>query len=142
MPEKILIVEDNPLNMKLMLMTLRNYGYTLLQATDGEEAIDFARREKPDLIIMDIRLHKMDGQEVPRRLRRMPDFKDTPIIAVTAHAMKGDREKFLGAGFDHYLPKPIDTRELPKFVAKILLSHQKSAILMSVKNDGKENPRS
>jgi CheY-like chemotaxis protein len=69
MPETILIVEDNPLNMKLMIMTLRNHGYTLLQATDGEEALGIAQRDKPDLIIMDIRLPGMDGQEVMRRLR-------------------------------------------------------------------------
>ena len=84
MKEKILLVEDNPPNMRLMEMTLRMKGYTLLKATDGEEALDMAINHKPDLIIMDMQLPKMSGLEVTRRLRQMPAFNHTPIIAVTA----------------------------------------------------------
>lgn len=121
MPKKILIVEDNPQSMKVLMMALRPHGYTLLEAADGEEALKVVSSgERPDLIIMDIQLPKIDGLEVTRRLRQVPEFSHIPIIAVTAHAMKGDKEKIVGAGCDAYLPKPISTRELPRVVAKML----------------------
>ena len=122
MPKKILIVEDNPQNMKLILMTLRPHGYNLLGVTAGEEALKAINREKPDLIIMDIQLPKMDGLEVTRRLRQVPAFRHIPIIAVTAHAMKGDKDKIIEVGCDAYLPKPFNTRELCKVVAEMLQS--------------------
>ena len=125
MKGKILIVEDNPLNMKLLEMVLRAKNYTLLKATDGEEALDMAMREQPDLIIMDIQLPKMSGLEVTRKLRETPAFSHTPIIGVTAYAMKGDEEKVIESGCDAYLPKPINTRELPEVIAKMLLQRQK-----------------
>ena len=121
MKEKILIVEDNVQNMRLMEMTLRDGSYILLKATDGEEALEVAIREQPDLIIMDIQLPKLSGVEVVKRLRQMPEFSSVPIIALTAYAMKGDKEKFIEAGCDAYLSKPINTRELPKIVADMLL---------------------
>lgn len=124
MPARILVVEDNPMNMKVVLMTLKRYGYTLLEAVDGEQALEMATREKPDLILMDIQLPKMDGMEVTRRLRQMPDFKQTPIIALSAYAMKGDREKGMEAGFDDYLSKPVNTRELPKVIEDMLSSRR------------------
>ncbi len=133
MKEKILIVEDNPQNMRLIEMTLRARGYSLLKATDGEEALEMAIREKPDLIIMDLNLPKVSGLEVTERLRQMPAFNHIPIIAVTAHAMKGDEEKIIEAGCDAYLPKPINTRQLPEVVAEMLLKRQK--------DNGQENPR-
>jgi len=120
MPKKILIVEDNPQNMKLILMTLRRYGYNLLEATDGEEALKIAKGEKPDLIITDIQLPEIDGLEVTRRLRQMPSFSHIPIVALTAHAMKGDKEKIMEAGCNAYLPKPFNTRELPRVIAEML----------------------
>lgn len=125
MPKKILIVEDNPQNMKVELMALRPHGYILLQATDGEEALQIAMRDKPDLIIMDIQLPKVSGLEVTGRLRQMPDFRHTPIIAVTAYAMRGDKEKAIEAGCNAYLSKPINTRELPKVVAEMLSKGKK-----------------
>ena len=125
MPKKILIVEDNPQNMKVELMALRPHGYILLQATDGEEALQIAMRDKPDLIIMDIRLPKVSGLEVTGRLRQMPDFSHLPIIAVTAYAMRKDKEKAIEAGCDAYLSKPINTRELPKVVAEMLSKGKK-----------------
>ena len=121
MREKILIVEDNAQNMRLIEMTLRAGGYTILKATDGIEALDIATRLRPDLIIMDIQLPRMDGVEVTARLRQMPEFQTIPIIAVTAYAMKGDEEKFAKAGCDAYLAKPINTRELPGMIAEMLL---------------------
>lgn len=106
-------------------MTLRAGNYTLLKATDGEEALDTATREQPDLIIMDMQLPRVSGLEVTRRLRQMPAFRHIPIIALTAYAMKGDREKFIGAGCDAYLSKPINTRELPEIIGKMLLKYRK-----------------
>jgi len=120
MKEKILIVEDNPQNMRLFEMVLRAKGYILLKATDGEEALDMATRERPDLIIMDIRLPKMNGLEVTRKLRQTPAFSHTPIIGVTAYAMKGDEERIIESGCDAYLSKPINTRELPEVIAEML----------------------
>ncbi len=124
MPEKILIVEDNPQSMRLIEMVLRAKGYTLLEATDGREALEVAVRDEPSLIIMDIQLPEMNGLEVIRRLRRMPAFNHVPVIAITAYAMKGDKEKFIESGFDAYLSKPINTRELPREVAEKLAGQQ------------------
>ncbi len=128
MKEKILIIEDNSQNVRLLKMALRAKGYTLLEAADGEEALDMAINNKPDLIIMDIQLPKVNGVEVTKKLRQMSDFKQTPIIAVTAYAMKGDEEKIMKAGCDAYLSKPINTRQLPEIVAKMLLQRQKDSI--------------
>jgi len=105
-------------------MTLRTKGYTLLKATDGEQALDTAVKEHPDLIIMDMQLPRMSGIDVTRRLRQMPEFNNTAIIALTAYAMKGDREKFIEAGCDAYLSKPVNTRELPEMIAKMLLGRK------------------
>ena len=125
MKEKILIVEDNPQNMRLIKMVLRDKGYTLLEATDGEEALDLAKRELPDLIIMDIQLPKLSGLEVTKKLRETSAFSHVPIIALTAYAMKGDKEKFINAGCDAYVSKPINTRELPGVIAEMLLQAAK-----------------
>ena len=123
--KKILVVEDNPQNMKVVLMTLKPHGYTLLQATDGEEALKVAVSDNPDLIIMDVQIPKLDGLEVTRRLRQMPSFSRVPVIAVTAYAMKGDEEKVREAGCNAYLAKPINTRQLPEMVAEILQKQEK-----------------
>ena len=125
MKQKILIVEDNPLNMRLIEMILKANSYTLLKATDGEEALDIATRERPDLVLMDIRLPKVSGLEVARKLRKNAAFSHIPIIALTAHAMKGDEEKAIRAGCDSYVSKPVNTRELPKLVANMLMVRQK-----------------
>jgi len=123
--EKILIVEDNPRNMRLITMTLSAKSYELFEASDGEQALDMAIRQRPDLIIMDIQLPKMNGLKVTRRLRQTPAFSHIPIIAITAYAMKGDKEKAIDAGCDVYLPKPINTRELPGLIAEILQQRRK-----------------
>ena len=121
MAEKILVAEDNPTNMKLITVALKKQGYTLLQAADGEEALEAAVRNAPDLIIMDMQLPKTSGWEVTRKLRQMPDFGNVPIIAVTAYAMKGDKERAIEAGCNAYLPKPIDINQLRSVVAEMLL---------------------
>ena len=125
MKERILIVEDNPQNMRLLEMVLRARNYALVKATDGEEALDVAMRERPDLIIMDIQLPKLNGLEVTRKLRETPDLRHTPIIGVTAYAMKGDKERIIESGCDAYLSKPINTRELPEVISQMLLQRQK-----------------
>lgn len=120
MTEPILITEDNPRNMKLMEAVLRPHGYAILKAADGEEALAVAAREKPALILLDMHLPKLSGLEVLERLRRMPGFGDIPVVAVTAYAMAGDKEKFLAAGCDAYVSKPINVLELPRLVAEML----------------------
>lgn len=106
--KKVLIVEDNPANMRLVKMALKNESCILLEAMNGEDALRVAHAEAPDLIVMDIQIPKMDGYEVARALRQSPSFRTIPIIALTAHAMKGDEERALNAGFDRYVSKPID----------------------------------
>ena len=128
MKEKILIVEDDAQNMELMQMVLGAKGYALLQATDGQEALDVATRERPALIIMDIKLPKMNGLEVTRKLRETPALNHILIIGVTAQAMKGDRERIIGAGCDAYLSKPINTRELPRMIEKMLSKRKKTSL--------------
>jgi CheY-like chemotaxis protein len=118
--KKILIVEDNPTNLRLIRMVLRNKGYSVLEATDGEEALLVAIEGRPDLIVMDIQLPKMDGLEVTKRLRQTSYFRQVPIIALTASAMEGDREKIIAAGCDEYISKPVNTRRFPLLVAEML----------------------
>ena len=124
--EKVLIVEDNPQNMKLLEMLLRAKDYILLKAYDGEEALDMAIREQPDLIVMDMQLPKMSGLEVTKQLRQTPVFSHTPIIALTAYAMRGDKEQFMEAGCNAYLSKPISTRELPVIIDQMLQEHREN----------------
>ncbi len=129
MEEKILIVEDNPVHTRLMEMTLRAKNYTILKATDGEEALIIAMKERPDLILMDLNLPKMTGFEVTRKLRENPAFSHTPIIALTAYPLEGDSQRIIDSGCDMYLTKPIDTRELPEVIAKMLSQGQKDSSL-------------
>lgn len=108
--KKVLIVEDNEQNMELFRDLLISKGYAVMEAVDGEAALDKVHYETPDLILMDIQLPRMDGVEVTRRMRNYPALNTTTIIAVTAHAMKGDREDFLKAGFNDYIAKPINIK--------------------------------
>jgi diguanylate cyclase (GGDEF)-like protein/PAS domain S-box-containing protein len=105
---RILIIEDNPTNMELMVYLLTAFGYTPIAAYDGEEGVAAAIREQPDLIVCDVHLPKMDGYGVVAAIRGEPSLRAVPMLAVTALAMVGDREKLLGAGFDGYIGKPIE----------------------------------
>ena len=116
MGEKILVIEDNEQNQYLVSFLLEKNGYQVIVAQDGLEGISKAKEEKPDLILVDIKLPVMDGYEVTRQLRDLSDFKNIPIIALTAYAMKGDEEKTLEAGCDGYIPKPIIPEEFIKLV--------------------------
>lgn len=104
---RILVVEDNPANLELFLAILELGGYESLHASEGKEAIEIAAREVPDLILLDIQLPGIDGLAVVKELRSMPATKDIKTIALTAYAMKGDREMFLEKGFDGYIAKPV-----------------------------------
>ena len=116
----ILVVEDNQDNRELVVKVLKINGYDVIEAVDGQEALEKTRAENPDLILMDLFIPKIDGYEVTRRLKRDRDLKSIPIIALTAHAMKGDMEVALAAGCDGYIPKPINVRELPKQIEHFL----------------------
>jgi two-component system cell cycle response regulator DivK len=107
MAKTILIVEDNELNMKLFNDLLQANGYDTLQTMDGMEALDMAAEHLPDLILMDIQLPKISGLEVAKMIKEEDELKNTPIIAVTAFAMKGDEEKIREGGCDGYIAKPI-----------------------------------
>lgn len=109
---RILLVEDNELNRDMLSRRLRRRGYEVLEAVDGEEAIAIAIKEMPVVILMDMSLPKIDGWEATRRLKADPTMSHIPIIALTAHAMSGDREKALAAGCDEYGTKPIDLESL------------------------------
>lgn len=118
--KKVLVVEDNDLNLKLCLLALRASDATILVARNGDDAVVQVERENPDLVILDIRLPGRSGIEVAKAMRAMPTLKDVPILAVTACAMPGDKERILAAGCNYYIPKPIDTRAFPKIVHAIL----------------------
>jgi two-component system, cell cycle response regulator DivK len=117
---RVLVVDDNRDNRELVVKVLRQHGYRTSEAVDGEEALVLAAAELPDLILMDISLPGLDGYEVTRRLQVMNACKEIPVIALTAHAMKGDREKALAAGCCDYITKPINVRELPAQIARNL----------------------
>ena len=113
---RILIIEDNPANIELMSFLLGAYGHTPLSAADGPRGVAAARSERPDLIACDVNLPGMDGFAVLAALRTEPSLAGVPILAVTALAMAGDREKVLAAGFDGYISKPIEPES---FVAEL-----------------------
>ncbi len=116
----VLIVDDNPLNLKLVRVLLAVEGYDVRTATDSDEALAVLAAFHPRLILMDIQLPGMDGLELTRRLKADPASSDICIIAITAFAMKGDEERARAAGCDDYIAKPIDTRALPGIVARHL----------------------
>jgi two-component system cell cycle response regulator DivK len=120
MTKTILIIDDNPNNRQLVGDILTFHGYEVLMACDGEIGIALAREMRPDLILMDIQMPVMDGFAALGLLRKDPRTRTSKVVALTALAMKGDRERILRAGFDGYLAKPIATRELPQWVASYL----------------------
>ena len=123
MSARILIVDDNSVNLKLATDVLEMEGYAVEKAVDAEQAQELLKRSTPDLILMDIALPGMDGLTLTRKLKADERLKDVPVVAMTAFAMKGDEQKALDAGCDGYITKPIDTRKLPQQVAAYLLPH-------------------
>jgi len=116
----ILIVEDAPKNLKLARDLLMVSGYTTIEATDGEQGVELARTKKPDLILMDVQMPKMNGLEATRILKADTTTSNIPVLALTSYAMKGDKERILEVGCNGYLAKPFDIQELLKQVAKYL----------------------
>jgi len=118
--ESVLIVDDNPTNLKLVAYLVRAHAYDVHTATDAEAALEGIRLHRPRLILMDLQLPGVDGLELTRKLKTDPATRDIVIVAVTAYAMKGDQEKAMAAGCDDYVTKPIDTRTLPQLIARHL----------------------
>jgi two-component system cell cycle response regulator DivK len=112
-PRRILVVEDNPLNLKLVRDVLEFAGYDVIGAQSGEEGLRVAQQDPPDLVLMDLQLPGIDGTETLRRMREGSLGRDVPVVAVTAFAMAEDRERASLAGFDGFVEKPISVRELP-----------------------------
>ena len=117
--KKILVVEDVDFNRDLLVQLLED-DYEVIEAVNGQEGVEHAERERPDLILMDLSLPVMDGWEATRQLKANDNFRSIPVIALTAHAMKGDEEKALAAGCDDYLVKPLDEDELIAKIQKYL----------------------
>jgi two-component system cell cycle response regulator len=108
MPARILVIEDNPDNLELMAYLLRAHGHEVLTAGDGRQGLEVAARERPNLVICDVQMPAIDGCEVARQLKANERLRAIPLLAVTAYAMVGDRDRILAAGFDGYLAKPIN----------------------------------
>jgi len=117
---RILVVEDNPLNLKLVRDVLTAFEYEVVEAHTGEEGVELAGTCSPDLVLMDLQLPGIDGYEALRLLRQDPRLGSVPVVAVTAFAMKEDRERTAREGFDGYLGKPISVRALPEQVSQFL----------------------
>ncbi len=119
---RILVAEDNAVNRELLRELLELRGYTVLEACDGQEALETIEQTHPELLLLDIGMPVLDGFAVVRKIRENPRLAQLPVVAVTAYAMRGDREKILNSGFDGYLSKPVDpsslTKELDRLLAK------------------------
>lgn len=118
--DSILLVEDNASNVKLLQVLLEAEHYLIRTAGSAEEATSILKTFEPRLILMDIQLPDIDGLELTRRIKSDPARRHIPVLALTAYAMKGDKEKALAAGCDDYITKPIDTRSFPKLIARYL----------------------
>lgn len=120
MAKKILVVEDNDQNRTLISDVLEYYGYTVIEAVDGADGVAKASEHLPDLILLDIQMPVMNGFAALQALRDAPLMREIRVIALTSFAMKGDRERIMATGFQGYIAKPIDTRELPRMVEQFL----------------------
>ena len=119
-PGRILVVEDNPKNLKLVRDVLQFSGYEVIEATSGEDGVRLAASEQPDLILMDLQLPGIDGAEALRRIRAGEETRAVPVVAVTAFAMDHDRQNAFDSGFTGYVEKPISVRRLPQQVRDFL----------------------
>ena len=117
---QILLVEDNEVNRDMLSRRLKRRGFTVIEAVDGQQAIEKAESAKPDLILMDMSLPVVDGWEATRRIKGDPSLAHIPIVGLTAHAMVGDRELALKAGCDEYATKPIDFEKLLETINRFL----------------------
>ena len=121
MAEKVILsVEDNEANRRIIRDLFTKKGYRVVEAVNGEEAVTVAKQEKPDLILMDVQLPRMDGYEATRQIKADPELEPIPVLAVTSYALGGDREKALAVGCADYVAKPFRPRELVAKVEKLL----------------------
>jgi two-component system, cell cycle response regulator len=127
MPARILVIEDNPDNLDLMVYLLQAFGHTTITLVDGGRALDVAREHRPDLIICDIQLPTVDGIQVANRLKSESSLSAIPVLAVTAYAMVGDRNRLLAAGFDGYISKPIDPEKFVDHIHEFLPVQHRSS---------------
>lgn len=119
-PLNVLVAEDNLVNQKLLEQLLKKAGHRVVVVQNGREAVEAFERERFDLVLMDIQMPVMSGEEATTRIRGLPNGRETPIVALTAHAMKGDRERYLAQGLDAYIAKPVDAKELHRVVAELI----------------------
>jgi len=116
----VLVAEDNPVNRELLRELLEMQGYNVIEAADGQETLRMIEANHPECLLLDIGMPVLDGFAVLRKIRENPGFASLTVLAVTAYAMQGDREKILKAGFDGYLSKPINARDLAKEIERLL----------------------
>ncbi|HEV2732916.1 MAG TPA: response regulator [Terriglobales bacterium] len=121
---KILIAEDNSVNRELLRELLEARGYTVVEACDGQQALHMIEQTQPDLLLLDIGMPVMDGFGVMRKIRENPRLATLPVLAVTAYAMQGDREKILNSGFNGYLSKPVNARSLAQELDRLLIKQE------------------
>ncbi len=124
MPRRILIADDDAMNRSLLKAILMYHGYEVIEAVNGKEAVEMAAGHKPDLVLMDLQMPVMSGVEAIKQLKNSTETKAIKIIAVTALAMRGDREKTMKTGADGYMAKPIDIRRLPVAIERLFVSTQ------------------
>jgi CheY-like chemotaxis protein len=117
----VLIAEDNPVNRELLRELLEIRGYAVIETSNGQEALEQLQKVQPDILLLDLNMPVLDGFGTIERIRKDPGFSALPILAVTAYAMRGDREKILSAGFDGYLSKPIDPIFLQQELKRLLM---------------------
>ncbi len=117
---RILLVEDNPDNFELVRFLLEQGGHQVLAATNGRQGIDTARKEKPDLVLMDLSLPEVDGWAAARQLKDDPQTADIPLLALTAHTLPGDRMRALESGFNGFISKPIDIKTFPEKINRAI----------------------
>jgi two-component system cell cycle response regulator DivK len=139
----ILIAEDNPTNRELLRELLEIRGYTVAEARDGQEALAMVEQTPPDILLLDIGMPQLDGFGVVRKLRENPRFVSLPVVAVTAYAMQGDREKILNSGFDGYLSKPVNSASLVQELDRLLAPSdiQSAALTQPCDNQGSTQAR-
>jgi two-component system, cell cycle response regulator len=140
MATRILVIEDTPTSLELMGYLLESFGYTPILTSDGEAGLDAAHREVPDLILCDIHLPDIDGHEIARRLKSDPALWTIPLVAVTALAMVGDRDKVLASGFDGYLAKPIVPETFVKQVETFLRPDQRVSFQRPIPEEAPPTP--
>jgi CheY-like chemotaxis protein len=131
----VLIAEDNAVNRELLRELLETRAFVVSEASDGEEALEMIAHERPDVLLLDLGMPKLDGFGVLRKIRENPQLADLPVLAVTAYAMRGDREKALNAGFDGYVSKPINAVSLDQELDRVLASRR----VLRVNSEGASN---